>query len=402
MLIKGYRPHATQLQLHNKIIKGSEFYYTFNIGRQWGKTMMVINQMFYYSINFNNLDIGFISPTLKQSRRVLYEMIRYSASSGLINFNKSELSATFPNGSKIIFLSSEQGDAIRGFHFHIIFRDESAYMPNGYYHEIVAPMLLVKGFKDISISTPRGRNSDHYNRYLQGFDNEMYYSFSAPSSSNPHMNKQVLEDIRRQTPEHIWRQEYLAEFLDGGLLFKNIEQCVKKDIKRGTRHFGGLDIGRADDYTVLTIINEFCEVVFLERWRHDEWKNIIKKVAKKIEEYDAVTFVEVNNQGDIFFDNLKLMLIRKTLIKPFTTTQNTKQSIIEGLIVAFQEVEISIPDFAWLKMELESFSFNYNKLTRTVKYSAPAGLHDDGVMSLAIAYDSFRKNKQKGSYNFNY
>jgi hypothetical protein len=398
MIVKGYRPHKTQLVLHNQMIKGSEFYYTFNIGRQWGKTMMIINQMLYFGFNHKGVDIGFISPTLKQSRRVLTEIIKYTSSSGLITYNKSDLTATFVNGSKVQFLSSEQGDSIRGFHFHIMFRDESAYMPNGYYHEIIAPMLLVKGFKDISISTPRGRNSDHFKRYIEANSNDLYFSFSAPSSSNPFMNNDVLADIQRQTPNHIWRQEYLAEFLDGGTLFQNIDKCVKDDARRTYSHYGGLDIGRADDYTVLSILNDMGEMVYCERWRHDEWKTIIGKVARVIDDYEALTFVEVNNQGDVFFDNLKDMVDDKNLIKPFTTSSTTKPRIIESLILAFQEMSITIMNKEWLKMELESYTFVYNKISRTLRYSAPTGLHDDGVMSLAIANYCLDKGKGKGEY----
>ena len=401
-LVKGYTPHESQLFLHNKMIKGVEFYYTFNIGRQWGKTMMLINQMFFWGFNSKGIDIGFISPTLKQSRRVLYEMIKYSGKSNLIVFNKSELSATFINGSKIQFLSSEQGDAIRGFHFHIVVRDESAYMPNSYYHEIVAPMLLVKGIKDVSISTPRGRNSDHFKRYIQAQDNDLYYSYSAPSSSNPFMNKDILKDIKNQTPDHIWRQEYLAEFLDGGTLFSNINECVKPNAKPTDRNYGGLDIGRADDYTVLTLMNEDSEVFYCNRWRHDEWRNIINDVVKVIDHYQAITFVEVNNQGDVFYENMRDIISDKRLLYQFTTSVKTKPIIIEDLILSFQEKSITIPDYEWLKMELESYTFNYSKITRKVTYSAPTGLHDDGVMSLAICNHSYNKNKSKGNYVLGY
>ena len=402
LIVKGYQPHPAQAFLHEKMINGGEFYDTFNIGRQWGKTMMLINQMFYWGFNIKGIDIGFISPTLKQSRRVLYEMIKFAGKSNLLLFNRSELSVTFKNGSKIQFLSSEQGDAIRGFHFHIVVRDESAYMPNGYYHEIVAPMLLVKGFKDVSISTPKGRSSDHFKRYVQAQDNDLYFSYTAPSSSNPFMNKEILEDIRLQTPDYIWRQEYLAEFLDGGTLFKNVSECIMEGAKPSDRNYGGLDIGRADDYTVLTILNQSGQVVFCDRWRHDEWKAIITKVVEKIVHYNAFTLIEVNNQGDVFYENVRDQLRDKRMIKEFTTTAKSKPNIIENLIMAFEQKSITIPKIEWLKMELESFTFVYNEKSRKIRYGAPSGLHDDGVMSLAIANECLLHHKSKGNYTFGY
>ncbi len=68
--------------------------------------------------------------------------------------------------------------------------------------------------------------------------------------------------------------------------------------------YAGLDIGRADDYTVLTIINQDGKMVAAHRWRHDEWSKIIEKVATLIKQYNATTLVEVNNQGDVFFVRL--------------------------------------------------------------------------------------------------
>ena len=397
----GYRPHSGQLKLHNSLDEAF-FYYTFNIGRQWGKTMMVINEMFKIGLVNNGVDIGFVAPTLKQSKRVLMEMIKYAGGNKFFTANKSDYTFTFGNKSTITFLSSEQGDTIRGYHFHYMFRDESAFMPNDFYHEIIAPTMVAKGIKDISISTPKGRNSDHFKRYAQGLDNPLYFSHTAPSTDNPFLNKIVLDDIKKQTPDHIWRQEYLAEFLDGGTLFKNIDACVQTTLITPVGSlFGGLDIGRADDYTVLTIVDEELNVIHVERWRHDEWANIVNKVANLIKQYQAVTNVEVNNQGDVVYEMLE-NLVGKNLVQPFYTSANSKQSVIESLIVHFENKEISIPKIDWLNLELESFTYVYSASTRRVRYSAPSGLHDDGVISLALACESRKTNKRKGKYVFGY
>jgi len=402
--IIGYTPHCGQAELHELMNSGKYFYYTFNIGRQWGKTMMMINQLLQFTNN-SNYDIAFIAPTLKQSRRVFLEIMKYTANVPAFEFNKSTLTITRNNGTTVDFHSAEQADNIRGFHYHIVIRDESAFMKDGFYHEIIAPMLIVKGIADISISTPKGRNSDHYRRYIQGFNNKLYYSHTATSLSNPLANKDILKDIKRQTPDHIWKQEYLAQFLDGGVLFKNIDKCTVSDIIQEPkgRLFGGLDIGRADDYTVLTIMDEDNNVILIERWRHSMWHVIVQAVARRIKKYDAQTVVEINSIGDIFKENLEKELgAKKNLLTPFFTTNETKKDIIENLILDFEQENITIPDVDWLKMELEAFTFVYTHSTKKVRYSAPNGLHDDGVISLALARESARQNKRKGKYVFGY
>jgi hypothetical protein len=73
--------------------------------------------------------------------------------------------------------------------------------------------------------------------------------------------------------------------------------------------------------------------------------------------------------------------------------------MIEDLALAFEQREISIPNHEWLTDELTSFTFVYDNKTRRVKYGAPSGVHDDGVMSLAL-YDQARKKlSMRGKYS---
>ena len=88
----------------------------------------------------------------------------------------------------------------------------------------------------------------------------------------------------------------------------------------------------------------------------------------------------------------------RNLIVPFTTTSKSKPIIIEDLAMAFEQREISLQDVDWLVDELENFTYIYNVNTRAVQYSAPIGLHDDGVMSLALAWHCRKTQQNKGRY----
>ena len=66
---------------------------------------------------------------------------------------------------------------------------------------------------------------------------------------------------------------------------------------------------------------------------------------------------------------------------------------MERLAVAIQQTEIGIPEGILLD-ELLSFEYVY---TRTgVQYSAPSGLHDDGVCALALAVFNLEKSPSIG------
>jgi hypothetical protein len=137
-------------------------------------------------------------------------------------------------------------------------------------------------------------------------------------------------------------------------------------------------------------------MIYVERWRQDEWSKIIDKVADVIKRFNAVTVVEVNNQGDVFFEMLQTKC--RNNVYPFTTTSKSKPMLIEDLALAFEQNDIRIMDHAWLIDELENFTYIYNINTRKVQYSAPSGMHDDGVMSTALAWHSLRHYRMKGKY----
>ena len=133
-------------------------------------------------------------------------------------------------------------------------------------------------------------------------------------------------------------------------------------------------------------------MIFCERWRQTEWNNIVKSISNVLQDYRPETLIEVNSIGDAVYEMLT-NVNPSVYIDPFVTTSKSKQDIIENLMVANQEKNLTILEHDWLIKELEVFTYQYNPKTRTLKYSAPSGFHDDGVMSLAIAYQALKQYK---------
>ena len=220
------------------------------------------------------------------------------------------------------------------------------------------------------------------------------------SYDNPFIDPKEIDDARATLPDHIFRQEYLAEFLDdGGSVFRNIKESIKP-INQTSKLYFGIDLGRANDYTVLTIVNDKNEEVYCERWRHMDWSAIVNQCVNKLNEYKPKGFVESNGAQDAIFEMIQSKVnYGKGNIQPFITTSKNKQSIIEDLIVCFEEKSIGILGNEFQISELETFTYEYNLKSRQIKYSAPTGLHDDYVMSRAIANNALKEFKTSGSYN---
>jgi len=395
-MITGYKPHDNQRLIHDSINKEPYKYYALNIGRQFGKTLLGINQLLYWSINDKGCHIAWITPVYRQGKKVFNELEKATAKSGLFLYNKSDLIIT-GMGSRISFYSGERPDNIRGNTFDYMVVDEMAFTRPELWDQVLSACMMVKGKKVLFISTPKGKNHFHTLCMQKNYD-ERYKYFKFTSFDNPLIDSRELDERRRLLPDHIFRQEYLAEFVDNTSgLFRNLRECIVDHGDRTSTNYGGLDIGRADDYTCLTILNNRGDMIYVERWRHDEWSSIIDKVAVEIIKYNAVTLIEVNNQGDVFYEMLQKKC--RNLINPFVTTTKTKPIIIEQLSVAIEERSITLLNKEWLIDELDSFTYIYNPNRRAVQYSAPTGMHDDGVMSLALSVDSLKNYKQKGKYH---
>jgi hypothetical protein len=388
--VRLYTPHANQRVIHDTINNGGAKYYTLNIGRQFGKTMLAMNQLLYWMLNHNGSKCAWVAPVYKQSKKVFDEMVR--ALPDIIEKNATELTIRIGN-STLQFFSAERYDNIRGFTFDYLVCDEFAFMDEQAWTEVLRATVLVKGKKVLLISTPKGKNH-FFNLCQMAGHNEQYCSFTMTSYDNPLITPSEIDDAKLTLPDHVFRQEYLAEFIDGGgSLFS------KMQFRQGAptaKNYAGVDVGRADDYTVVTVLNENGEMVDVQRYRQQLWSTISDQVAAVINKYNAITEIEVNSIGDPFFEQIKPKVRQ---IFPFTTSAKTKPEIIEALMVASDDCRVTAMDVDWLKKELEVFTWEYSPKTRSVKYSAPSGFHDDGVMSFAIAFNCLRTKKFSGQYN---
>lgn len=387
-----YTPHVNQRLIHNSINREPYKYYSLRIGRQFGKSMLAQNQAVDWICN-SQWSGAWVSPTYKQAKKVSDEM--NDAYNGLFQYNRSELTLKAPNGCQIQFFSSERYDNIRGFTFDFLIIDEAAHQQEEAWTEVLRATVLVRGKKVLFISTPKGRNWFYNITQMDGV-NSAYKSFHLTSYDNPHIDPAEIDGARQQLPDHVFRQEYLAEFIDGGT-----SPFIEWDERVGSREgrlYAGIDLGRADDWTVLTIVNEKCEMVFCERWRQDSWTNIVGNVCRYLKEYQPQTFIEVNSIGDAIFEQIGKGY-DKQKCHPFVTSSKSKQDVIEQLIVCNQHKEASIIPLDWLKKEYDVYTYEYNPKTKNVRYTAPPGFHDDGVMSHALAIEACKKLKTKGIYS---
>lgn len=401
----GGKLFERQQQIANSITTSDKMYHILATSRQFGKSYLCKQLLLYFAINNKEWQCCYVSMTYAQANKVFKEILNGISSSGIIrSYNRKENSIILINGSEIYFKSYQNADAIRGYSFDLLIVDEASYIKEEDWNACFRPTLNVRGKKCILASTPRGKNF-FFNLYQLGqqSDNKHYASYSATWRDNPYSNVEEIQAAKDVLPEKIYLSEYECKFVDGAMsVFANYTDCIGLKLATG-QVVAGIDVGRSNDYTVLTIMNG-CNVVYIGRWNNDSWENITKNIIVELKRYKPVTCtVEVNGIGDVFYEDLSKALkeagIRVNLL-PFVTTNQSKTLIIEQLISDFQKKNISIPNDKDLLFELENFEASFSKLSRCIKYEARSGLHDDCVISLAICNYTKKKAASYGQYFF--
>ena len=365
---------------------------------------MGMNLLLYWALNNSPSQILWCAPVYSMTSKVQKELMRAIGGSGIVKSNNySDNYMELKNGSSIYFRSAERYDNIRGFTFDYAIIDEAAFIKEEAWSEAIRPTLVVRGKKVLFISTPKGKNW-LYDLYQLGKspDYPNYISYTGSSYDTPYIDREELEDARRTVPENIFKQEYLAEFLDsGGEVFSklNLIETHEWPTQQGNT-FCGIDLGKQQDHTCATVMDSQGQVLEIYRNNQVEWSTMVNDIVKLIKKWNASTLVEVNSIGDVIFEQIKQ---RHADTHPFTTTSKSKNEIVEGLILDVNEQNIVIPSkrlFEPLQHEMEVFTYEYNPKTRNVRYTHPPGMHDDTVISLSLSNFWRKQNKSYGSYAY--
>ena len=402
MIYQGFTPHSKQRDMIQGILQSDAKYHVACVGRQFGKSLMAINLSLYWMINDGPCKVLWVSPVYSQSNKVQKEIMQAIGATNIVkNCNYSENYITLKNGSEIIFRSAEKYDNIRGMTVDYGVLDEASFMKEDAWKEAIRPVFIVRGKKVLFISTPKGKNWFYELFQLaRSEDYPQYVSYTGSSYDTPFIDLQEIEDAKKTLPENVFQQEYLAKFIDsGGEVFTNLDKNLMSNWGPiNSKIYCGIDLGKQEDYTVATFINSAGQVVEIYRANAQEWSTMTREIIEGIKKYNATVMVEVNSIGDVIYEQIKR---EWQDTHPFITTSKSKNEIIEGLILDVNESNVMIPNsqlFPWLLNELEVFTYDYNPKTRSIRYGHPSGLHDDCVISLAIANYNRKQNKTLGTY----
>lgn len=359
-------------------------------GRRWGKT--VLGGRCVMEVLSRHGRVAWIAPSYKNTRplwRWAAAAVAPAVKQGRMRVNQSERTIDTDGGGFLAVYSGDNIDSIRGEAFHLAVLDEAAMLGETAWTDAIMPTLADYAGDAILISTPKGRNWFWQEFIRAQADGAHSMAFTAPSAANPLPNIQHAAELARErVSERTYRQEWLAEFVEDAGVFRHVREAATAQAQTsrtlGRQYVIGIDWGRTDDATVYTVLDVAGRsMVALERLTVLDYARQLARLRALIERFKPTTIVaEQNSMGGPLIEQLQ----REGLpVRGFTTTNATKADIIDALALAFENASIQILDDPVLLAELQAYEAEQLP-SGLVRYSAPANLHDDCVISLALAW----------------
>ena len=342
--------------------------------------------------------VFYAGPTAEQTDRFWYAVRGYldaDIQAGRLYKNETkrviEQFGVDENAPRIKCKTAFDADTLRGDWGNLIMLDEYSLM-NPDVDTVVLPMLLDKGGAIVYGGTPQRRNHLFHKFKIAETDTTgrwAYWHFT--SFDNPHLDKQTLDEISQDLTEDGYRQEIMAEFLEGeGAVFRNIPACLNaphESVIGKHRHHTvvmGVDWAKQADYTCLSVVCRECaRELALERFNKIDYNYQRERLKSLAEKWRvSVILAESNSIGE---PNIDALYADGLPIRGFQTTASSKPPLIESLALAFERAEVQWLDIPFATAELEAYERKISAITGRSQYSAPEGLHDDTVIARALA-----------------
>lgn len=403
------RPHAGQARIDRE----GKRHTMLRCGRRYGKTKFGIYRALKCALAGEK--VGWFAPTNKYALEAWRECVSrlreyIKATGGRISDAEKRIE-TAEGGLIEVWSLADNDDPARGREYDLVIFDEAGLVPRlaDIFEAAVEPTLATTGGKSLFLGTPKGARTSFNMMFAdaeRGVDEE-WSAFNGKTVENTTRPKLIaeVEKARKRAERRgtlaIWRQEYEGVPADDGsnpIGMVAIERCsepaTRDESLAWSRWFPvladgakarrtvcfGVDLARSTDYTVVVGFDVFGRWSECHRWQAD-WGTTKKRLLSLIGT-ELPTFMDASGVGSPIVQDLQLVGMQVT---PYVFTYRSRGTLIEDLVTAFHGQRLLIPD-NFIRQELESLSVVTNEETGFTRYQVPNGMHDDGMMALALAW----------------
>lgn len=352
-------------------------------GRRWGKSVVAKTLLAHYALSLGQ-KAAYMCPTYKMledfwttTKTMLAPMTKEA--------NVQNKRIVLKTGGIIDFWSADNYDAIRGRSYDLFIFDEAALINDleNCWTQAARATLADRQGRAYFFSTPKGENffKTLYDRGAAGEPD--YASFTYPTSTNPYIAKAEIESAKRELPELVFRQEFLAEFVTlSGTAFKDKYMIVEEPPPAEELDvYVGVDLAisqkQGADYTAMVAIgrerNKSGKIWVLDAFRvRASFNDIVGHIVDFSEKNNAILVAveTVQFQASVVQELLRTTTLNVRAVRP----DKDKVTRSHSLVARYEQgLVYHTPDLAsFFTTELLAF---------------PHGKHDDIVDALVYAYN---------------
>lgn len=404
------KPHSKRQQLIMQALLMPEITdITVTCGTKMGKSLAASCAIISGAINKPGTKWRWVAPIYEQAKIGMEDYFpKILPPYPYTEFKPGNMSIAIPSiGSSFEFWHAKNPMALEGKAINGYVIDEAAKCPEQIYFSARTTTTVTKG-PIMAISTPLGKN--WFYKHSMNCKDAMEWAISkgktpdkifiqAPTACNPFVPRESIERARQELPERLFRQYYLAEFLDEGSVFIGTRDCLygpELNLKQQATQIWihpesksmdvcvGVDWAKTVDYTVFIAIEPSTRrVVAFKRFNKLNYTTAVKELIKFCKNFKDVDIIlhDKTGVGSALDDYLSLSELP---YRGVTFTNNSKAEMIMKLITAVEQQRIHLPRWPEMISEFDAYESSVTP-SGNVVYGAPSGKHDDIVSAMMLA-----------------
>lgn len=405
-----YSPRPVQKTIHTAL--ETHRFCVLVTHRQLGKTVCAVNHLIKMAIhNFRKYPRYFyVAPFLKQAKMIAWDYLkRYTRDIPHIKILEGELCVQLPNGARIWVCGADNPDALRGTYADGVVLDEYAQMKPDVFTEIIRPMLLSREGWTVFMGTPKGQNAffELFNQAQKNIktDPDTWWVGVFRADESGVIGPQELARLRADTPELIFRQEYLCDFTASAenilIPIDQVLQACHRDISpeewRQAPRVMGVDPARfGADRSVICCRQGRGVHTPLVLTKLDNM-TLAFRVAREIDRFRPTTvFIDAGCGGGVI-DRLRQLGYRNIVEVPFGGRASRPEQFVNKRAEMWYEMaqwiktQGVLPDFPELKADLCQVCYDYDaagrlRLESKEKIKERTGKSPDLADALALTF----------------
>lgn len=384
--VTGYTPHAGQLAAHrdrrrNRIIAK---------GRRGGGTtaadfeVQVEAQLWGGPVGA--ADIGIFAPSDDKTELIYGRVADAFCSRNLLGPGAVVRWRDAPGsrrielawGARIVAFSLAKGLPAEGWGFRMVVVDEAQNLDWEVWSKSIRPALADKGGRALFVGTALGSGFGRL-RQLAEEQPADWGIHSFPTSANPAIPPEEIEAARRELPDRLFREQFMAEWQPESARVFDLSHCLVEDYAPsdpapGVLAVDGWDLARRVDETVGITLNVTAEPWRLAEWyggTREPWPSQCRRIEARFQRWKSgrVT-IDATGIGDVVYEHLA---IPTDVLEPYVFTLPSKQRLLWNLQAMLETHRLVLPQIPRLLRQLSEYSWD------------DTGLDTDWVMALALA-----------------